>query len=226
MIDRSKVLVIDDEISIRSLLRATLEANGFQVDEAKNGSDGLTKAIEVSPHVIILDLGLPDMNGLQVLKQLRTWTSIPILVLTVKDDEETKVNLLDSGADDFLTKPFGNQELLARIRVSLRHQTQTTGSPVFSSGSLSVDLNSRSVRKSGQNVKLTSTEYELLRRLVRSSGRVVPQSLLLTEIWGPNAAEQTHYLRIYIGQLRKKLEENPSMPAHIITELGVGYRIV
>lgn len=221
-----RVLIVDDEAAIRNVLRLSLVNQGFQIAEAECGQRGLELAAEFHPHLIILDLGLPDMNGLQVLKSLRQWTSIPVIVLTVTDDEATKVSLLDAGADDFLTKPFGLPELLARVRVSLRHHNAAEATPVFKSGSLEVDLNKRMVTVESKTIKLTATEYELLSVLVRHNGKVVPQTQLLTGVWGKTAVDQTHYLRIYVAQLRKKIESDSSHPEHILTEPGVGYRIV
>lgn len=222
----NRILVIDDESAIRNLLKVSLETHGFQTKLAENGTIGIQFASEFHPHLVILDLGLPDMNGLDVLKRLREWTTIPVIVLTVTDDEVTKVKLLDAGADDYLTKPFGIPELLARIRVGLRHHHSVEATPIFRSGELEVDLNGRSVKVKNEVVKLTATEFELLKTLVRNQGRVVHAEQLLREVWGPGATDQSHYLRIYIGQLRKKLESNPSTPKHLITEPGVGYRII
>ncbi len=221
-----RILVIDDEVAIRNILRLSLVNQGFEIAEADNGKSGLEKATEFHPHLIILDLGLPDINGVEVLKSLRQWTTIPVIILTVTDDETTKVSLLDAGADDYLTKPFGTPELLARVRVSLRHHNAVEATPLFTSGDLEVDLNKRQVKVKSEIVKLTATEYELLSVLVRSHGKVVPQAQILTVVWGKNAADQTHYLRIYIGQLRKKIEIDSSHPVHILTEPGIGYRIV
>jgi len=221
-----RILVIDDEPAIRNLLRLNLESQGFVMTQAETGEAGLRAAEIFHPHLIILDLGLPDLSGFEVLKRFRAWTSIPILILTAAEDEDTKVDLLDAGADDYLTKPFGIPELLARIRVGLRNRRAIEATPVFRSGSLQVDVN-QSICKMGDTVvKLTATELELLKILVREQGRVVSQKQLLTEVWGPHSLEQTQYLRIYIAQLRKKIELNPSSPQHILTEPGVGYRIV
>ncbi len=221
-----RILIIDDEQAIREMLRINLLNGGFETAEAETGLKGIEKTSEFHPHLIVLDLGLPDISGLEVLKKLRSWTTIPIIILTVSDDEKTKVELLDAGADDYLTKPFSIPELLARIRVSLRHRDIVEATPIFKSGELEVDLNKHLVCLNGQPAKLTSTEFELLSQLVRNQGKVIPQTQLLVDVWGPNASDQIHYLRIYIGQLRKKLERNPSLPVHIITEPGVGYRIV
>jgi two-component system KDP operon response regulator KdpE len=221
-----RILVIDDEPTIRGMLRRQLELNKFEVHEAENSAQGLEAASSAHPHLIILDLGLPDASGLQTLQKLREWTSIPVIILTVTDDEKTKVELLDAGADDYLTKPFGLPELLARVRVSLRRHSFQEATPVFKSGDLEVDLNDRSVKLKGQTVKLTATEFSLLTRLVRENGKVVSQMQLLQEVWGPHSLEQQHYLRIYIGALRKKIERDPTKPDHIITESGVGYKII
>lgn len=223
---KTKILIIDDEPAIRNLLRMNLTAQGFQVFEAGAASRGLLAAEEAHPHLIILDLGLPDMGGLQVLKRLREWTMIPILILTVADDDASKVELLDAGANDYLTKPFSLPELMARVRVALRQTLVSEATPVFKSGELEVDLSHHQVKVRGEIVKLTATEYEILSRLVRQAGRVVSQTQLLTEIWGANAKDQTHYLRIYVGQIRKKIEKDPANPVHLLTEPGVGYRIL
>lgn len=222
----TRILIIDDELAIRNLLRLSFESAGFKVGEAENGEKGLKKAADFHPHLIVLDLGLPDKSGFDVLKELRKWTKVPVLVLTVSDDESTKVALLDGGADDYLTKPFGVPELLARVRVALRNRGKIEATPVFVSGDLEVDLNSREIKVRGEAVKLTTTEFEVLTLLVRDHGRVVPQTQILRQIWGASAGDQAHYLRVYVNQLRKKIEVNPSDPKHIITEPGIGYRIV
>ncbi len=221
-----RVLVIDDEAAIQNVIQMNLKTQGYEVAEASNGKEGLAKAATFHPHLVILDLGLPDIDGYQVLKELRTWTTIPIIILTVTDDENVKVRLLDAGADDYLTKPFGPPELLARVRVGLRHHGHAEATPIFESGDLKIDLNHKAVLVSGVQVKLTKTEYEVIARLVRDHGKVVSQTVLLKQIWGAIAEHETHYLRIYIKQLRKKLEKNPAQPKHIITEPGVGYRLV
>lgn len=221
-----RVLLIDDEVTIRAVLGINLKSADYTIAEASTGQEGLEKAKSFHPHLIILDLGLPDMDGFQVLKELRTWTNIPIVILTVKDDEATKVRLLDAGADDYLTKPFGPSELLARVRVGLRHHGLAEATPIFETGELKVDLNQKQVTVEGVQVKLTKTEYELIARLVRDHGKVISQSQLMKQIWGVTAEHETHYLRIYIKQLRKKIEKNPADPKHILTEPGVGYRLV
>lgn len=222
----TRILIIDDEYSIRNILKINLASKNYLIEEAFNGKSGLIKAKEFHPHLIILDLSLPDTNGLDVLKELRSWTKIPILILTVHDDESLKVRLLDAGADDYLCKPFGINELLARVRVGLRNHGHIEATPIYSSDNLTVDLNEKKVLVEGKEVKLTQTEYEVLSRLVREQGKVVSQTTLLKQIWGITATDQNHYLRIYINQLRKKIEKNPSEPKHIITEPGVGYRFI
>ncbi len=224
--ETTRILIIDDEKAIREVLVRTLRSENYQIEEAHSGEEGLSKIKSFHPNLVLLDLGLPDKNGHEILKDLRTWTKVPVIVLTVTDDESVKVKLLDSGADDYLTKPFGSSELLARVRVALRHYANIEATPEFKSGDLLVDLNSRRVEVRGKEIKLTKTEFELLQRLVREAGKVVPQTKLLIEIWGILAQDESHYLRIYIKQLRKKIELNPSEPVHIITEPGVGYRIV
>jgi len=224
--NRPRILVIDDETAIRRLLKISLEADGYALLEASTGNEGLVNASTQRPDIIILDLGLPDMDGMTVLKRLREWTSVPVVILTVRDSDIDKINLLDAGADDYLTKPFSVPELVARIRVALRHTIPSDMKSVFRSGNLEVDLSARKVSVAEQQVKLTATEYEILRILVVYSGKVVTQTHLLKEIWGPHAIEQTQYLRVYINQLRKKLERDPSRPELILTEPGVGYRLI
>jgi two-component system KDP operon response regulator KdpE len=221
-----RILVVDDEMAVRSVLRTSLESTGYHIREAVNGKSGIQEVSHFHPHLVILDLGLPDMNGMEVLKELRKWTRVPVIILTVTDDEQVKVNLLDHGADDYLTKPFGTKELQARVRVALRNVGLIEATPIFKSDDLEVDLTKRRVSVSGHDVKLTATEYELLARLVRDHGKVLPQAQLLKQIWGSHSVDNDHYLRIYINQLRKKIEANPSAPRHILTEPGVGYRLV
>jgi len=218
-------LVIDDEPQIRRLLRVTLEANGYDVLEAATGSEGIVQAAQCRADVVLLDLGLPDMDGLAVLKRLREWSTVPIIILSVRDRENDKTLALDSGADDYVTKPFGTSELLARLRVALRHSEKKNEEPIFHSGKLVVDLTNRRVTVSGKEVSLTATEYQLLRLLVRHAGKVLTHRFLLRETWGPNAEKQSHYLRVYIARLREKLELDPSQPALFLTEPGVGYRL-
>lgn len=224
--EQKRVLLIDDEKAIREVLSLHLKSEGYQIDEAISGNQGLEKIKVFHPNLIILDLGLPDKSGLDILKDIRTWSQVPVIVLTVNDDEKMKVRLLDTGADDYLTKPFSPAELMARVRVALRHYGHIEATPIFESRDLKIDLNLRKVEVSAKEIKLTKTEFELLQRLVREAGKVVPQNKLLKEIWGSLAQDESHYLRIYIKQLRKKIEKNPSDPTHLLTEPGVGYRIV
>jgi two-component system, OmpR family, KDP operon response regulator KdpE len=220
-----RILVIDDELAIRRLLKISLEAEGHTYIEAGTGQDGLVAAATQRPDVVILDLGLPDMDGSVVLNRLREWSSVPVIVLTVKDSETDKVALLDAGADDYLTKPFGVPELLARLRVALRHKQSTAAEPVLRAGDLQIDFTDRTVSIRDEIVRLTATEYELLKILAQHAGKLVTQKQLLRDIWGPQAIDQSQYLRVYIAQLRKKLERDPSSPDLIITEPGVGYRL-
>jgi two-component system KDP operon response regulator KdpE len=220
-----RVLVVDDEQAIRRLLKAGLEAAGYQVLEAADGEKGLSLAATEAPELVVLDLGLPGLGGAAVLKRLREWSPVPVLVLTVQDSEADKVALLDAGADDYLTKPFGMPELLARLRVLERHRLGNQADPLVKAGNLEIDLAAHLVRRDGQEVKLTSTEFEFLRVLAQHAGKVVVQRELLKQVWGPNAVEHSHYLRIYAANLRKKLEEDPADPQLIVTEPGVGYRL-
>jgi len=223
--NKFKILVIDDEPQIRRLLNLTLEANDFKVLEANTGKEGLVSASMHHPDIVLLDLGLQDMDGLTVLKQLREWSHTPVIVLTVQDTEEAKINMLDAGADDYITKPFNTGELLARIRVALRHSLKLEESPVFSSGHLYVDLSARTVKINGQEIKLTATEYSLLTLFVQHSGKVLTHTFIIKEIWGNPYADNTQILRVHIAQLRKKIEKNPAIPELLITEPGVGYRL-
>jgi two-component system KDP operon response regulator KdpE len=225
---QATVLIIEDEAPIRQFLRTTLLTQGFQVYEATTGKDGLAQAAARTPDVIVLDLGLPDVNGLEVTRQLRSWTSVPIIVLSARNQEHDKVAALDLGADDYVTKPFGVGELLARMRVALRHAVRVDGGPpepVFTSGNLRVDLDKRMVWIGDREVHLTPVEYKLLASLVRHAGKVLTHRQLLQEVWGPHHTQDAHYVRIYVRQLRNKLEPNPAHPRLLITETGVGYRL-
>ena len=225
--DRELILLIEDEPQMRRFLRVTLQSQGYRLIEAETGSEGLAQAAGRKPAVILLDLGLPDMDGLKVTEKLREWTSTPIIVLSARDQEKDKVLALDAGADDYLTKPFGADELLARIRVSLRHRVRQQTSqeePAFQAGDLRVDFSRRQVLLAGEEVHLTPIEYRLLTTLIRYADRVVTHNQLLREVWGPRQANQVHYLRVYMGQLRQKLEADPARPRFLINEPGVGYR--
>ncbi len=219
------VLVIDDEAQMRRLLRRIIEQEGYRVLLVDTGRDGLAHVGTDRPDVVVLDLGLPDMDGMDVLKELRSRSSVPILILSVREAEETIVHALDCGADDYLTKPFRTGELLARIRALLRHRISGQEDQVFASEDLTVDLSARTVAVRGQPVKLTPTEYTLLALFVKNAGKVLTHSYVLREIWGPAYAEETQYLRVYVGQLRKKIERDPATPRILLTESGVGYRL-
>ena len=220
------VLVIDDEVQIRRLMRVTLEGHGYRVCEAATGQEGLIEAAQCRPDVVVLDLGLPDMEGVTVLKRLREWSRVPVVVLSVRDREEDKVGALDHGADDYVTKPFSTAELLARLRVAQRHAHPAPEATVFRSGPLEIDLAARVVKANGKEVRLTATEYSLLRLFVQHAGKVLTHRQILREVWGPNQAEQTHYLRVYMAHLREKLEPDPAQPKLLITEPGIGYRLM
>ena len=219
-------LVIDDEVQIRRLLRLTLEAHGYRVFEAATAQEGLIEAAQRRPEIVLLDLGLPDLDGTTVLKRLREWSRVPVIVLSVREREEDKVAALDAGADDYVTKPFSTGELLARLRVAQRHARPAEEVSVFRNGALEVDLVARVVKFEGKEVKLTPTEYSLLRLFVLHAGKVLTHRQLLREVWGPNAVEQTHYLRVYLAHLREKLEKDPANPGLFVTEPGVGYRML
>jgi two-component system KDP operon response regulator KdpE len=227
MSQEATILLIEDEPEIRRFLRTTLSAHGFRLHEAATGHDGLTEAKAWNPDLILLDLGLPDLDGGEVIRQVREWTATPIIVLSARDQEQAKVAALDLGADDYITKPFGVNELLARIRTALRHATRTGdgGESVFALGDLKVDLGRRQVFVAGKGVHLTPIEYKLLTTLIRYAGRVMTHRQLLKEVWGPLHVNEGHYLRVYMRQLRNKLEKHPAHPRFLVTELGVGYRL-
>ncbi len=225
MSDGRLALIIDDELQIRRFLKISLESNGYQVHEAKTGAEGLSESAALRPDVIILDLGLPDIDGLEVLKRLREWSHTPVIVLSVRDADADKIAALDAGADDYLTKPFSVGELMARLRVAQRHTQPTSESAVFQTGKLVVDLARRLVTLNDEPVKLTPTEYALLRLFVQHAGRALTHRQILREVWGPQYVDETHYLRVYVAQLRQKLEADPSQPHLILTEPGVGYRL-
>ena len=224
---RPLILIVDDEPPLRHFLRATLASHGYALAEAATGQAGLDLAAEQQPAIVLLDLGLPDLDGLEVTRRLREWTSVPIVVLSARGQERDKVAALEAGADDYLTKPFGMAELLARIRVALRHAARATqpAPAEVAFGDVRVDAGRRLVTVAGAEVHLTPIEYDLLTTLIRHAGKVVTQRQLLREVWGPAYATEAHYLRVYMGQLRRKIEADPARPRHLITEPGVGYRL-
>jgi two-component system, OmpR family, KDP operon response regulator KdpE len=219
-----EILVVDDEIQIRRLLRVMLEAAGYRVREADSGQIGLNEVAYRRPDAVILDLGLPDLPGVEVLRRLREWTTVPVLILSVRGAESDKIAALDAGADDYLTKPFGGGELLARLRVLLRRAQTPEEAGVVKFGAIEVDLSRRVVTRGGSEVRLTAKEYALLRLLLVHRDKVITHRQVLREIWGPKAEDQTHYLRVYMARLRQKLEEDPNQPKHFRTEAGIGYR--
>ena len=223
-----RILVIDDEPQILRAMRTILTEKGFGVTTAARGEEGLALAAATEPDLVILDLGLPDMDGVEVCRRLREWTSIPIIILSVRDSERDKVAALDMGADDYLTKPFGIEELLARVRVALRHSASRKGeqSKLVRAGSLTIDLAWHLIKRGEEEIKLTGTEYKLLAYLASNHGRVLTHASILTNVWGPADADHTEYLRVYMRQLRKKLEEDPERPQIILTEPGIGYRFI
>jgi two-component system KDP operon response regulator KdpE len=222
------ILIVEDDPQIRRFLRTTLKDNHYDFLEVSTGQEALKQVSLHHPELVILDLGLPDMDGLEVTQRLREWTTTPILVLSARDQEHDKVKALDAGADDYLTKPFGTEELMARMRVALRHalrEMQGTDNPVFTTGDLRVDLAHRQIFLRDKEIHLTPIEYKLLLMLVKYAGKVVTQKQLLHEVWGPSYSTETHYLRVYMAQLRHKLEAEPTRPRYLITEPGVGYRL-
>lgn len=226
MADRIKVLVVDDELAIQRFLKASFEGSDYFVVEALNGSEGIRAAALENPAIALLDLGLPDMDGIEVVRRIREWSQVPVIVLSARGQEADKVAALDAGADDYLTKPFGVSELLARMRVSLRHASRQ-GPPAgtVEAFGVRIDLAARQVFRGGEEVHLTPNEFEILALLVRHAGKVVTHRQILREVWGPGYEEETHYLRVYMGQLRHKLEDSPAQPRLLTTESGVGYRL-
>ncbi len=224
MATNDTILIIDDEVQIRRLLEITMSANGYRIWEAASGKEGLALAAAYQPALIILDLGLPDIDGFEILKKIREWYHNPIIILSVRNSVDDIVKALDSGADDYLTKPFRSAELLARIRVATRHSQTNPDIPVLEFGSLSIDLANHQVKKNNQTLKLTSTEFSLLALLAKNEGRVLTHQFILKEVWGMSYSEQTQYLRVFVAQLRKKIEDNPSKPQWLNTESGIGYR--
>jgi len=225
-VKKQRILVVDDEVQIGRMLRTQLTARDYDVLEARSGQEALLLAGEDPPDLILLDVGLPDLEGTEVCRRIRSWSSVPIIYLTVREDERTKVRALNVGGDDYVTKPFGLPELLARIRAVLRRKQEQPmpGSPVFESGNLRVDFAARTVALNGDPVSLTPTEYELLRLFVLHADRTLTHQQLLTQIWGPDATAETQYLHVFMRQLRRKLEKDPACPRNFVTEAGVGYR--
>ncbi len=227
MNNTATLIVIEDEVQIRRFLRTALTSEGYHIIEAENGKQGLVEAATRKPDMIILDLGLPDMDGVEVVKELRTWSSVPIIILSARSQESDKIFALDAGANDYLVKPFGIGELLARMRVALRHVPSASSSGeegVFAVDELKVDMVHRRITLSGVEVHLTQIEFRLLTVLIKHAGKVLTHQMLLKEVWGPNYVERAHYLRIYMGNLRHKLEKDPARPRFLLTEVGVGYR--
>ncbi len=221
-----RILIIEDEAPIRKLLQVALSVHGYVVDKAVSGQEGITKTTLFMPELIILDLGLPDIDGLEVLKTIREWSKIPIIILSVKGHEQDKIMALNSGADDYVTKPFSMGELIARIDASLRYADGVITEPTLSFDDLVIDLSYRKVMIGGNEIKLSPIEYDLLKSLALHAGKVLTHRQLLLEVWGPKYEKDTQYLRVYVGLLRRKVEVNPSKPRHIITEPGVGYRLL
>lgn len=222
--NKAEILVIDDEAQIRKLLEITLESNDFKVIQAETGKQGILLAANHSPDLILLDLGLPDKSGHEILKELRTWYTKSIIILSVIDQEEDIVKALDNGATDYLTKPFRNAELMARIRAAIRRNSSENNAVISQFNDLEIDVVARTVKKNNEFLKLTSTEFNLLALFIKNEGRVLTHQYILKEIWGVGSQTETQYLRVFVGTLRKKIEENPNHPIHIITESGVGYR--
>lgn len=222
------IILVEDDKQIRRFVRAALEAESCQVFEAETARQGLVEAGTRKPDLVILDLGLPDRDGVDFIRDLRSWSELPVIVLSARSDEQDKIAALDAGADDYLTKPFGVGELLARVRVALRHREKAggNGATIVEFDEVRIDLAERTVKRKGQLVHLTPIEYRLLVMLVRNVGKVLTHQHILREVWGPSRVESSHYLRIYMGQLRHKLEENPAQPRYLLTEVGVGYRLV
>jgi len=224
MTNEGNILIIDDEVQIRRLLGITLSANGYLISEAATGKEGLVLAATTHPVLIILDLGLPDADGLDILKKLREWYFKPVIILSVRNAEDDIINALDLGANDYLTKPFRTGELLARIRLAIRQSQSGVDKPILVFGSLSIDLPNHTARKNNEILKLTSTEFSLLALLAKNEGRVMTHTQILKEVWGYGYTEQTQYLRVFVAQLRKKIEDDPSRPKLLLTESGIGYR--
>jgi two-component system, OmpR family, KDP operon response regulator KdpE len=224
--DKEKILIIDDEKEIRKLLYIVLSTNGYKVEETENGNNGIIRAAFLKPDLILLDLSLPDIDGLEVLKRIREFSNSPVIILSVREQENSKISALDNGADDYVTKPFSPGELLARIRAAIRHSKIEVSEPVIIFEGLNVDLLKRIVKAGKEEVKLSPLEYEILKILAQNRDKIVTQKYLLEKVWGPTFVNESHYLRIYISQIRKKIEKNSSRPEHLLTEPGIGYRLV
>ncbi len=222
----ARIIIIDDEPQVRRLLKVALTAHNFEVKETATGREGIEQSAIFRPDVIILDLSLPDLDGIEVVRQLREWTQVPVIILSVREQEHDKIAALDAGADDYVTKPFSMGELLARIRTALRHASGAQNEPVLTFEGLAIDLTRRQVLVDNKEIKLTPTEYELLRTLTANAGRVLTHRQLMRTVWGPAYEQETNYLRVYIRQLRHKIEPDPGRPRHIVTEPGVGYRFI
>ena len=223
---KHRILVVDDDRQLLRALRINLSARGYDVMVAPDGTTALSAASRQPPDLVVLDLGLPDVDGVDVVEGLRGWSAVPVIVLSARDQEQSKVRALDAGADDYVTKPFGMDELLARVRAALRRGAPVPQEPVVSTEAFTVDLAARRVTRDGANVRLTPTEWHLLEVLVRNAGKLVPHRQLLQEVWGPKYESETNYLRVYLAQLRAKLEPDPARPRHLLTEPGMGYRFV
>jgi two-component system KDP operon response regulator KdpE len=223
-----RILLVEDELPIRKFVGAALAAANYQLDEAGTAAQALQHARQLPPDLVILDLGLPDLDGQEVIRRLREWFAAPIIVLSARDQDQQKITALDNGADDYLTKPFSTGELLARVRVALRHANRTgddAGKTTFEFGDLKVDLSARRVFVSDAEVRLTPNEYKLLTTLIRNAGKVLTHRQLLKEVWGPDQVQETHYLRVFMANLRRKLESDPARPCYLLTEQGIGYRL-
>jgi len=225
-VKKERILIIDDEKEVRRLLRVTLTAHNFLIDESEDGNAGIRKAVFFKPDLILLDLSLPDIDGLEILKQIREFSTVPIIILSVREGENDKVLALDSGADDYITKPFSIGELLARIRAAIRHSKKENNDPVIILGDLKIDLVKRTVYGNDVEIKLSPIEYEILKLLAQNKEKIVTQKYILSRVWGDEYVNESHYLRVYMGQIRKKIEKHPGRPEHLITEPRIGYRLI
>ncbi len=222
---KNTIVIIDDEAQIRKVLSIPLESSGYKIIEEATAQDGIVRVATSHPQLVVLDIGLPDMDGFSVIKELRAWTNLPIIILSVRNSEEDIVKALDLGADDYITKPFNTSELIARIKANIRRSQEVQGESVFANGNLKIDFTAHVVYKKEEEIKLTNIEYLLLALFFKNAGKVLTHNYILKEVWGPSSTENSQYLRVFIGQLRKKIEDNPSSPKYIVTESGVGYRM-